>query len=281
MQDPARPVRQWLSTVAVLAALLGPLAVRPCLADGSHDEMEAVVKGYLEAHPDEVGEIVKGYLIRHPEALREALLALIKHPPRPAAGEDMLNSAALSAAAADASAVADNASALFSSPHQATVGDPNGDVTLVEFFDYNCGFCKRALSDLAALADGDRKLKIVLKELPILGPGSLEAARVSIAARMLDPTGEKFFAFHRMLLGAPGPANGEKALAIAQETGFDVAQLRQETTNSEVQATLNESVALVQALGISGTPGYVIGKKVVRGAVGLAALKSEIEFVRR
>jgi len=273
-----RPARRRLSSVAGLAALLAPLAVLPCLADGSRDDVEAIVEGYLESHPDELGEIVKGYLIRHPEALREALVALIKHPPRPASGEEPTGSAA---ASADATAVAANAAALFSSPHRATVGEPNGDATLVEFFDYNCGFCKRALGDLTALADGDRKLEIVLKELPILGTGSVEAARVSIAARMQDPAGQKFFAFHQKLLGAPGPANGDKALAIAQETGFDVARPRVDMASPEIQATLTESATLMRALSINGTPAYVIGKKVVRGAVGLAAPKPEIEVVRR
>jgi protein-disulfide isomerase len=112
-----------------------------------------------------------------------------------------------------------------SSSHQVTLGNPNGDVTLVEFFDYNCGFCKRALSDMLTLLKQDPNLKVVLKELPILGPGSTEAARVAVAVRMQDPDGQKYLAFHQGLLGEPGPASKEKAHAAAQKLGLDMAQL--------------------------------------------------------
>ena len=99
-----------------------------------------------------------------------------------------------------------------------TLGNPQGDVTLVEFFDYSCGFCKRALSDMLALLKDDPKLKIVLKEFPILGPGSVEAARVAVAVRMQDPGGQKYLAFHQELLGAPGPATRDRALRGCQKS---------------------------------------------------------------
>ncbi len=177
-------------------------------------------------------------------------------------------------------AVASNAGQLFSSPHQVTLGDPDGKVTLVEFFDYNCGYCKRALPDMLTLLKDDPKLKVVLKEFPILGPGSVEAARVAIAVRMQDPGGQKYLAFHQDLLGSPGPASKDKALAAAKDQGFDMARLQQDMASDEVSATLAEDMKLAGALGITGTPGYVVGNKVVIGAVGLDNLKDQIDSAR-
>jgi protein-disulfide isomerase len=174
-------------------------------------------------------------------------------------------------------AVVSNAVALFSSPHQVTLGNPEGDVTLVEFFDYSCGFCKKALPDMLGLLKTDPKLKIVLKELPILGPGSADAARVAVAVRMQSPDGQKYLAFHQQLLSGAGRATRDKALAAAQDQGFDLARLDQDVSSEEVRATLNEDAKLAAALGVTGTPSYVIGDQVIVGAVGIAALKERID----
>jgi protein-disulfide isomerase len=173
-----------------------------------------------------------------------------------------------------------HATLLFSSRHQVTLGNPEGDVTLVEFFDYNCGFCKRALSDMLALINEDPNLKIVLKELPILGPGSIDAARVAVAVRMEDPSGQKYLGFHQELLGGHGPASRERALVAAVGQGFDLASLKRDMASDEVRATITEDMQLADAVGITGTPGYVIGNNVVLGAVGIAALKARIAAAR-
>jgi protein-disulfide isomerase len=250
-------------------------------------EIEAIVKDYLATHPDEVGEIAKNYMVKHPEAVAEILAEVLKR--RSTAKSNAGIGAAPTASApaargappADRSAaVANNADALFSSPHQVVLGNPDGDITLVEFFDYSCGYCKRALPDMTALLKDDPKLKIVLKEFPILGPGSVTAARVAIAARMQDPGGQKYLAFHQELLGENGPASEDKALAAAKDQGFDLARLKQDMASEEVAATLGEDTKLASALGITGTPGYVVGKNVVLGAVGLATLKDRINTAR-
>ena len=109
--------------------------------------------------------------------------------------------------------------ALFSSPRQVVLGNPKGDVTFVEFFDYNCGYCKRAMDDMIDAAEGRPKLKVVLKEFPVLGPGSVEAAQVAVAVRMQDKTGKKYLDFHQKLLGGRGQADKARALAVAKEIG--------------------------------------------------------------
>ena len=260
-----------LFILAIIMALHTPPSTR---AQDSRAASELIVKDYLATHPDEVGVIVKEYFIRHPEAVAQILAELLKHR-SPAA-----NSASTAAGPGPnrTAVLAANAGQLFDSPHQVTLGDPRGDVTLVEFFDYNCGFCKRALLDTLALLRDEPRLKVVLKEFPILGPGSTQASRVAIAARMQDPA--KYLAFHQELLGAPGPATEQKALEAAKDQGFDVAQLEKDMTSDEVAATLAEDMKLASVLGFSGTPSYVIGKDVIMGAVGVDALKARIRLAR-
>lgn len=266
---------------AIVAALV-LLGAPASQAQDVRQELDAIVKDYLATHPDELGEIVKGYLIKHPEAVGEILVGILKHRPAPAnaSGSNSPAPGKVKAAVDHSEAIASNAALLFSSPHQVTLGNPHGDVTLVEFFDYSCGFCKRALPDMLTLIKDDPNLKVVLKELPILGVGSAEAARIAVAVRMQDPEGQKYLAFHQELLGGGGPASKEKALAAAKDQGLDMARLEQDAAGEEVGATLSEDVKLAGAMGIHGTPGYVVGDKVVLGAVGIAALKERIEAAR-
>jgi protein-disulfide isomerase len=262
--------------------VLGPTSGH---AQDAREELDAVIKDYLATHPDEIGEIAKNYLVRHPEAIGEIFAEVLKHRSPKAkgnadAGGTVAAAGAVKATPDRSAAIASNATALFSSPHQVTLGNPHGDVTLVEFFDYSCGFCKRALPDMMALIKDDPNLKIVLKELPILGPGSAEAARIAVAVRMRDPDGQKYLAFHQQLLGTAGPASRDKALAAAKDLGLDMAQLEKDAASEEVAATLGEDARLAAAMGIRGTPGYVVGDEVVLGAVGLAALKTRIGAAR-
>jgi protein-disulfide isomerase len=172
--------------------------------------------------------------------------------------------------------VKQHASALYSSPHQVVLGNPNGKVTFVEFFDYNCGFCKRAMDDMLTLMKTDPNLKVVLKEFPVLGPGSVEAAQVAVAARMQDKANKKYLDFHLKLLGGRGEANKARALAVAKEVGYDMDRLQKDMQSPEVKTTLEETFKLAEALGLNGTPSYVIGEKVEIGAVGLAALQKDV-----
>jgi len=264
---------------AIVAALV-LLVAAASQAQDVRQEIDAIIKDYLATHPDELGEIVKGYMVKHPEAVGEIMVGVLKHRSSSANASNSPAPGAAKAAVDHSEAIASNAALLFSSPHQVTLGNPHGDVTLVEFFDYSCGFCKRALPDMLTLIKDDANLKIVLKELPILGTGSAEAARIAVAVRMQDPEGQKYLAFHQELLGGGGPASKEKALAAAKNQGLDMARLEQDAASDEVSATLGEDARLASAIGINGTPGYVLGDKVVLGAVGITALKERIEATR-
>ena len=215
----------------------------------------------------EIEEVVRDYLLRNPELLQDVMAELEK---RQTAAE----------AEKAKAAVKSNANLLFNSPRHVVIGNPKGDVTLIEFFDYNCGFCKRALADLVDLIKGDPNLRVVLKEFPVLGEGSVEAAKVAIAAHMQDPSGKKYFDFHQKLLGSRGPADKARALAAAKEVGFDVARIERDMASDDVKATIAESMKLAEGLGLNGTPSYVVGDNVVIGAVGRDALKQKVSWAR-
>jgi protein-disulfide isomerase len=126
----------------------------------------------------------------------------------------------------------------------------------------------------------DPKLKVVLKEFPVLSQGSVEAAQVAVAVRMQDPTGKKYLDFHQKLLGGRGAADKARALAAAKDAGLDMARLEKDLTSPEVKATLEENLKVAESLGMNGTPSYVIGKQVVIGAVGAEALREKISTAR-
>src|SRR5881227_2233350 len=227
----------------------------------------ASAQSFSDSQRGEIESMVRNYLIAHPEVLEEAMTELSK---RQAAAESAKHEAG----------VASNADAIFNSPRGVTLGNKDGDVTFVEFFDYNCGYCKRAMTDMLELMKSDSKLKVVLKEFPVLGPGSVEAAQVAVAVRMQDPTGKKYLDFHQKLLGGRGQADKARALAAAKEAGLDMAKLDKDLASPEVRATLEENFKLAEEMGMNGTPSYVIGKQVVIGAVGLDNLREKIGLAR-
>jgi protein-disulfide isomerase len=218
----------------------------------------------------EVGKIeaiVRNYLLAHPELLEEVSAELSK---RQAAVEAEKHEAGVS----------QNAQTIFNSPRGVTIGNKDGDVSFVEFFDYNCGYCKRAMTDMIDLMKADPKLKVILKEFPVLGPGSVEAAQVAVAVRMQDPGGKKYLDFHQKLLGGKGQADKARAMAAAKEAGLDMTRLEKDVASPEVRATLEENFKLAEAMGMNGTPSYVIGKQVVIGAIGRDGLAEKIGIAR-
>src|SRR5438552_2183751 len=229
--------------------------------------LSASAQSFSDVQRSDIETIVRNYLIAHPEVLEEAMAELSK---RQAVAESAKHEAS----------VANNADAIFNSPRNVTLGNKDGDVTFVEFFDYNCGYCKRAMADMMEIMKADPKLKVVLKEFPVLSQGSVEAAQVAVAVRMQDPTGKKYLDFHQKLLGGRGAADKARAMAAAKEAGLDMAKLEKDLSGQEVRATLEENLKLAESLGMNGTPSYVIGKQVVIGAVGVDSLKEKISTAR-
>jgi protein-disulfide isomerase len=244
----------------LLASALFALALCGATQAASAQSFSDIQRGDIET-------IVRNYLLAHPEVLEEAMAELTR---RQSAAE----------AEKQQASVAKNAEAIFTSPRGVTIGNRDGDVTFVEFFDYNCGYCKRAMLDMLEIMKGDSKLKVVLKEFPVLGPSSIEAAQVGVAVRMQDPSGRKYLDFHQKLLTGKGQADKARAMAAAKEAGLDMGKLEKDLASPEIRATLEENFKLAEAMGMNGTPSYVIGKQVVIGAVGAESLREKISNAR-
>ncbi|MGU9979293.1 DsbA family protein [Phreatobacter sp. HK31-P] len=239
---------------AALLAVTAPLAAQTAAAPPTAEE-RARIEG-----------MIRDYLLKNPEVLQEALVELEK---RQAQAEDRARASAFSA----------NREALYRSPNQVVLGNPQGDITLVEFFDYNCGFCKRALPETMELLRSDTRLRVVLKDFPVLGQGSMEAAQVAVALKM-QVNAPKYLEFHQKLLGGRGQANGVRALEVAREVGADMTRLQRDMQSPQVRDTLAENMRLAELLRINGTPTYVVGDEVVVGAVGLEKLRENLARAR-
>jgi protein-disulfide isomerase len=237
------------------------LALALCGAPG------ASAQSFSDAQRGDIENIIRNYLLARPEVLEEAMAELNRRQ-------------AVAEAEKHEASVTKNAEAIFNSPRGVTIGNKDGDVTFVEFFDYNCGYCKRAMTDMLDLMKSDPRLKVVLKEFPVLGPGSLEAAQVAVAVRMQDAGGKKYLDFHQKLLGGRGQADKAHAMAAAKEAGLDIGRLEKDLASPEVKATLEENFKLAESMGMNGTPSYVIGKQVVIGAIGRDALAEKIGLAR-
>ncbi len=197
----------------------------------------------------EIESIVKQYLLNNPEVLLEIQNAL-------EAKMDKLQ------AERTAAVIRGNAPEIFRPAFSPVVGNFKGDVPVVEFFDYNCGYCKRAFGDVAKLIDKEKQVRVILKELPILSKGSEEASRVALAAKMQG----KYWEFHRAMLQSQGQANEASALRVAEKVGVDIARLKKDMAWAEVQKEIDDTRALAQKLGIQGTPHFMVGDRIIPGA---------------
>lgn len=218
-----------------------------------------------EDEKKEMGQFIREYLLQNPEVMLEVQAAL----------EAKQQSQRLEQAG---QAVAANHDAIFNSEDDIALGNPDGDVTVVEFFDYNCGYCKRALADMEKVLATDPKVRFVLKELPILGPDSLDAHRVSNAVRLIAP--EKYGDFHRALLGSTGTATEESAIEVAAALGISEADIRKSMAENPNDQLVRDAYTLATNLGVTGTPTYIVGNEALFGAIGDDALQEKIANVR-
>jgi protein-disulfide isomerase len=243
----------------------GPLLaiIAACAPAASPAEAEPLTP----AQRAEIEEIIKSYLLREPEILRDAANVLDERT-------------RVAEAKAREKVVGDLAGPLYSGVHHAVIGNPFGTITLVEFFDYNCGYCRHALADLARLVKDNPDLRVVLHDLPILSDSSVAAARVADAARrQLD--GPKFWEFHQKLMSSHGKVGEAEALAAAKVLGVDMDKLATDAEAAQAEVGIAESERLAKALGLSGTPAYVVGQEVVIGAVGYEKLQAKVASTRK
>jgi len=249
-----------MSSILRYAVLLGGcllFASSPlCAAD---EPLSAARKG-------EIGDIIKDYLMTHPELIQEALSALDQ---KQKDAEISAQKTALSTLSSD----------LAKAENGVVLGNPAGDVTMVEFFDYNCGYCKKSLSDMMGLMKDDPKLRVVLRDFPVLGPDSVEAALVALSLRKQFKA-DQYMAFHQKLLLSRGRVGKDQALQVARELGADMTRLTKDMDSGDTKPLIAATMRAADALRIGGTPSFVVGDGVIVGAVGQEALASAIKSVR-
>lgn len=240
-------------SVAALIALSAVIGFTP--APAAADEMSE----------QRVREIVEQLLRERPELIVEAITAYQEKQE-------------LAKQAAQRNALSARAKDLFERPGDPFIGNPDAPITLVEFFDYRCGYCKRVLDDVEAVAAANDDVKVVFKEFPILGDASVVASHVSLAVNLVAPL--KYGEFHKKAMRGRGGYTERSLLQLADAMGIDSAAVKAKIGSDEVNDAIRANYELAKQLGIRGTPAFVIGDQVVPGAVSRGALEKLIEQER-
>jgi len=243
-----------IGVAVMLAVTSAPLRADPDLPlDRPLDRaaIEAIIRAYIKDNPEEIVESVRAHQERQ----------------------------AAAAQAKAEEALASSRGELERDPGTPVAGNPDGDVTLVEFFDYQCGYCKKVFPAIRQLIESDGNLRYVLKEFPILGPDSLTASRAALAVWHLEP--ERYFAFHSALMEARGSLDEVRVLDIAEDLGLDARAIKAKMQSREVNDAVEGIHTLAETLQIRGTPAFVINGQLIPGAVGLDALKELIAAARQ
>ena len=257
----ARPVTRirWLLLPLVLLGATGVwFALQPAFERaGSTPALAA------EMSQEEFERRVREYLLEHPEVIMEAVNRL---EARQRASEQTEAEATLKR----------HAEEVFRDPDTPVAANPNGDVTLVEFFDYNCPYCRQMAPVMLEAEKSDPQLRIVYKEFPILGPNSVHAAKAALAAHKQG----KYLAFHKALFEGRGTVDPGRVTEAAKKVGLDLERLKVDLADPAIQKAIEKNLALAQELRIDGTPGFVAGKKILRGATNLKTLQAFIAEAR-
>ena len=250
-----KPAPQTTDTVAVRAIVDAALAERDAA-----EKPQAVAA----IDPAELNPLIEQYLLSDPKILQRMSVAL----------DSTLQAEQREQST---SAIASMRDKIYNDPDQVVLGNPKGDVTLVEFFDYNCGYCRSALPDLATLLAEDPNLRVVLKEFPILSNESIDAARVAVLVGKADVD---YWSFHEALFSARGQVDKGAALTAASELGLSPVTLEMQMGEPRVSQAIQTSYEIAKALNITGTPTYIIGNEIIPGAIGIDELRSRIANMR-
>ncbi len=226
-----------------------PPAAAETAAPAPASPPEASTSAFTPAQRQELVTIIKDVLLNNPEIMLEVQNALESKM-------DKIQAERM------AVAIKENSAELYRPVASPVVGNAKGDVPVIEFFDYNCGYCKKALSEVSHLIDKDKKVRLILKEFPILAKGSEEASRVALAAKMQG----KYWEFHRAMLESQGQANEASALRVAEKIGLDMTKVKKDMASPEVKKEIEDTRLLATKMGIQGTPHFIIGDRIIAGA---------------
>lgn len=217
----------------------------------------AAAKDFTDAERAAIEKIVREYILEHPEIIPEAIEVL---------HERMATAS-----------VRENAEALFNDGYSHVAGNPRGDVTVVEFFDYTCPYCKLVNPSLKKLIESDRNVRVVFKEWPIRGGEAEFASRAAIASEAQG----KYMAFHDALMAHRGALNEKTVFEIAARVGLDVERLKQDMRAPKVQEVIDRNRELGAALNLRGTPAFIIGDKLVPGAIEYDEMARQVAEARK
>ncbi len=245
--------------------VLSVIALVLAMALGS-PSVFAATDGLSNTQKKAVESVVRDYLRKNPEVLVEAIRAL--------RDKDVANTERKAK-----NTLESLRGQIENSPYSPVGGNPNGDVTLVEFFDYRCPYCKKVFPDIMALLKEDKGIRYVFKEFPILGPVSIFASRAALAAWSLDK--KKYVAFHKTMMGSRGQLTEGRIFKMAKKNGIDPDQLRKAMNDPAVSAEINRNASMAEALNITGTPAFVIGDAIVPGAVDMKTLRILVSEARK
>lgn len=218
---------------------------------------------FSAAQREQIGQIVREYLLQNPEVLVEVSAELDRRRKAEEAGKQ-------------AKVLISEKKSIFRSPHDFVLGNPNGDITVVEYFDYNCGWCKRALDEVNKLTKQDKNVRVVMKEFPIFGEHSTFAAKAALASIKQN----KYWEFHTALMRAERVTTSN-TLDIAKRVGIDVEALKKEMANPVYDQAIAENSRIAQALGMQGTPGFIVDTRVNFGYVPADGLKQMLTEIRK
>jgi protein-disulfide isomerase len=222
-----------LSAAALIAAVFAAAPATRAQDSGPFDQKQK----------EAIESIVKGYLLKNPDVIREAIAELNKRQEAEAAEKRKGELASLY-------------------KQDSPFSSGKGKFTIVEFFDYNCGYCRHAFEEVIKLTDAEKDVRVIFIEFPILSEESRKASEAGIAAAKQN----KYFEFHRALMAKAGPATEEKALKVAGEIGLNIEQLKKDMASPETAAIIEKNLAMGTAMGVQGTPAFFVGDEAIPGA---------------
>jgi protein-disulfide isomerase len=250
-------------SAAVLLALASTAAHAQSTTDSQGQVQQSRPGGFSPEQVEGIEHIVRQYLLENPQVLVDALTA---YQQRQRVAEEERQQQAVVA----------HRAALNEDPSTPVLGNPAGDVVIVEFFDYRCGYCRRVVRDLRDVVEKDGKVRLVMKEFPILGPASIQAARAALASVKQG----KYEAYHYALMTQPGDMSDPHLMEVAKMVGLDVDQLKTDMESDEIEAMIRRNHALAEALSIGGTPAFVFGDTLVPGAIDAETMRRLIAEAR-
>lgn len=252
----AAAVPRWLRAAGVVSLTVAAALALALPAPAHADDLTPAQRKAVDA-------MIHDYLMNHPDVLIEAIQK----------AQDKMRADQQAQAA---KALKKRRQEVFDDPADPVGGDPHGDVTMVEFFDYRCPYCKAVEPSLEKLLTQDHRLRMVYKEFPVLGPASVTAARAALAARKQG----KYAAFHTAMMAAKGQITDQTVYMVAGSVGLDLTRLKRDMAAPTVEQQIKANLDLADDLGINGTPAFIIGDHIIPGAVDLATLKQDIADAR-